>query len=140
MADLEILARSALAAFRDAFVAQLGASSTAPGPLDPHVVGYKKGHNGAFGSQLMRGEQVTGKFTTADFAWNGRARFWVTVGDSVRGGLALNASLTGFGTQEGLWSDIQVVGEDVAGAAGDLGRAVARHVVEDRYNPGWGWG
>lgn len=140
MADLDILARTALAAFRDAFVAQLNFASTALRPLDSHVVGYKRGRDGSWSSRLMRTDHVTGKFTIADLVWGGRARFWVTVGDSVNGGVALDASLTGFGTTEGVWPSIQVVGEDVAGAAAELGRTVALHVIKDRYDTRLGWG
>lgn len=140
MADLDILARNALAAFRDALVGQLTAASVLPGPLEPHVVGYKRGRGGSWASKLMRSDYVTGKFTTADFAWSGRARFWVTVGDSINGGVALDASVTGFGTTEGLWPSIQVAGEDVATPAAELGRAVALHLINDRYDSRFGWG
>lgn len=140
MADLDFLARTALAAFRGAFASQLAAQAPFPKPLEPHVVGYKRGRNGAFGSRLLRGDYVTGKFTTADFVWGSRARFWVTVGDSSSGGVALGASLTGFGISEGQWVDQQVGGGDVAGAAGELGQAVALYVIAERYDPRFGWG
>ena len=88
----------------------------------------------------MRGECVTGKLTTTDFAWSGRAKFWLTVGDNINGGLALHASLTGFGTTEGVWQGEAVVGEDVASPAAKLGRAIALYVIKDRYDARFGWG
>ena len=140
-ANLDTLARTALAAFRDAFAGQLAAATASPfpRPLDPHVVGYKAGIHTPFGSRLIKGAHVTGKFTTADFVWSGRARFWITVGLTDAGQPAIQVSLTGFGSNEAFWPDELAPGGDVAAAAAHLGQAVAIHVVRDRYAPGYGW-
>lgn len=141
MADLDLLARTALAAFRDGFINQLTTDTPGglPRSLEPHVVGYKAGARKPFGANLIEGAHVTGKFTTVDLVHGNRARFWITVGLTSRGTPAVQASLTGFGTMEGFWPDQEAPDGDIAAAAARLGSAVAVYVLRDRFDPHYGW-
>jgi hypothetical protein len=139
--DLDLAARAALAAFRTALVAELASVPAPPVSLSPHVVGYRRSRNGSWGSELLRGQCVTGKFTTADFVWGRRARFWVSVGEAVGGGRAINASVTGFGTMEGLWSGVRIPAGDgqLEQTAAEFGQRVAVFLIRDRYTYQHGW-
>ena len=139
MANLDALARTALAAFRDGLEAELTGPGPLPRPLETHVVGYKPSRYPPFGSRLIVGPSVTGKFTTTDFVWSGRARFWISVGLNAEGVPVLSASLTGFGTSEGMWPEQVAAGGNVAAVGAGLGRAVARHILSEHYGDRFGW-
>ena len=139
MADLQALARVALASFRDSFAAQLDELGALTAPLNPHVSGYKAGENTPFGARMIKGAHVTGHFTTADLVWSGRARFWVTVGLTEDGSPAVLVSLTGFGIMEGFWPEMGIKSGNVAVPARILAQNIAKNIVAERYSRLYGW-
>jgi hypothetical protein len=138
VSDSKALARLALTAFRDGFAGQLAEAGALTQPLNPHVVGYKTSAHPPFGARLIAGEHTTGKFTTVDFVWSSRARFWISVGSTKAGEPAIMVSRTGFGVTEGFGPEVAVLGGDVSRAALELGRLAAQRILAEHYGH-FGW-
>lgn len=134
-AETEIAVR----AFRDGLAAGL-ATVACPQPLAPHIGAYREERSGNVFSRLLRGPHVTVKLTTADYVWNGRASFWISVGLDANGVSVVSVSVDGFGIMEGHIGEGSTSASPVRDVAERLGLRAAQIVIEEHYSPRLGWG